>query len=45
VLFLAALWAHLAAYGAGFLGGLGLCIWALVKRLRRPKETAPPAML
>jgi len=33
--FLADLWAHLGAYGAGFLGGLALCAWALVKRFAR----------
>ncbi len=35
VLFLADLWAHLAAYGAGFLGGVGLCFWCIVTRGRR----------
>lgn len=34
-LFLADLWAHLAAYGSGFLGGLALCIWGIVARGRR----------
>jgi len=34
-LFIADLWAHLAAYGAGFLGGVGLCIWCIVARGRR----------
>jgi len=33
-LFLADLWAHLAAYGGGFIGGIGLCIWILLKRYR-----------
>ena len=30
--FLADLWTHLTAYGAGFLGGLGLCGWICWKR-------------
>lgn len=34
VLFLADLWAHNAAYGAGFLGGVGLCIWCIIARGR-----------
>jgi len=34
-LFLADLWAHLAAYASGFLGGLGLCIWGIIARGRR----------
>jgi len=33
--FLADLWAHLAAYATGFLGGMTLCIWLVVKRWRR----------
>ena len=33
-LFLADLWAHLAAYGGGFIGGIGVCIWILLKRYR-----------
>jgi len=32
--FLADLWAHLAAYGAGFVGGIVLCAWILIKRWR-----------
>ena len=32
--FLADLWAHSAAYGVGFLGGLAVCIWVLVRRAR-----------
>jgi len=35
VLFLADMWAHNAAYGAGFLGGVGLCIWRIVARGQR----------
>jgi hypothetical protein len=35
VLFLADLWAHIAAYIVGFLGGLGLCIWDILARGRR----------
>jgi hypothetical protein len=34
-LFLADLWAHLAAYGSGFLGGVGLCVWGIIARGRR----------
>lgn len=32
--FLADLWAHLAAYGVGFLGGSALCGWILFRRWR-----------
>jgi hypothetical protein len=32
--FLADLWAHLAAYGVGILGGIALCGWVLLKRFR-----------
>lgn len=32
VRFLAVLWMHLASYGSGILGGLGLCLWAWRKR-------------
>jgi hypothetical protein len=34
VVFVADLWAHLAAYGVGFFGGLGLSIWVLFRRRR-----------
>ncbi|MBX9791060.1 MAG: hypothetical protein K2Y37_19245 [Pirellulales bacterium] len=34
VTFLADLWAHSAAYGVGFVGGLAVCIWAIVRRAR-----------
>ncbi len=34
VAFLADLWAHLAAYGVGFFGGIGVSIWVLVRRRR-----------
>ena len=30
--FLADLWAHLAAYGFGIVGGIGLCGWVIYKR-------------
>jgi hypothetical protein len=30
--FLADLWAHLAAYGVGFFGGIGVSIWVLFRR-------------
>jgi len=32
--FLADLWAHLAAYGVGFLGGIAVCGWVLSRRWR-----------
>ncbi len=32
IVFLADLWAHLAAYGVGFFGGLVLCGWVLIRR-------------
>ena len=32
VAFLADLWAHLAAYGVGFFGGIGVSIWVLFRR-------------
>jgi hypothetical protein len=35
VAFLTDLWAHLASYLGGFLGGLVLCVYALVRRARR----------
>ncbi len=34
VAFLADLWAHLAAYGVGFFGGIGVSIWVLFRRRR-----------
>ena len=34
VAFLADLWAHSAAYGVGFFGGLVLCAWVLFRRRR-----------
>jgi hypothetical protein len=36
IAFLADLWSHLAAYAAGFLGGIVLCVWIfrLRKRMR-----------
>ena len=36
--FLADLWAHLASYGTGFLGGLFVCAWVLVRRAQMAKE-------
>jgi hypothetical protein len=41
--FLADLWAHLASYLSGFLGGIGLCAWAVIRRLRLARREAPPA--
>jgi hypothetical protein len=35
--FLADLWAHLAAYGSAFLGGIALAIWASIRRNRLAK--------
>lgn len=32
--FLADLWAHLAAYGVGFLGGIAVCGWVVFGRSR-----------
>jgi hypothetical protein len=37
-LFLADLWAHLAAYGGGFIGGIGICIWILLRRYRSGQD-------
>jgi len=39
--FLADLWAHLAAYGSAFLGGVVLAIWASIRRTRLAKATRP----
>jgi hypothetical protein len=38
--FLADLWAHLASYGTGFLGGVLIWIWAWRERSRRRKAIA-----
>jgi hypothetical protein len=44
VRFLVDLWAHNAAYAAGFLGGLGLSAWAWRERCRRTRQApAEPA--
>jgi hypothetical protein len=43
--YLADLWAHLAAYGMGFLGGIVICGWVLFQRWRmaaRCPDAAPP---
>lgn len=32
--FLAAMWAHIASYGIGFIGGIVILIWMLLKRQR-----------
>lgn len=37
VAFLADLWAHGAAYGAGFIGGVTLCGWVVYRRWRMAK--------
>ncbi len=41
--FLADLWAHLAAYGSAFLGGIALAIWASIRRdrLAKPAKAIP----
>jgi len=39
--FIADLWAHLAAYGVGFFGGLVVCGWILVRRRRIAAVTKP----
>jgi hypothetical protein len=39
VAFLADLWAHLAAYGVGFFGGIGVSIWVLFRRRRMAGTT------
>lgn len=36
--FLADLWAHLASYAAGFLGGIAVCSWVLFRRWRMKHE-------
>lgn len=40
VAFLTDLWAHLASYIGGFLGGIVLCIYILVRRARMTKQSA-----
>ena len=40
VAFLTDLWAHLAAYGVGFFGGIGVSIWVLFRRRRMARSTA-----
>ncbi len=40
--FLADLWAHLAAYSVGFLGGIVLCVWVLIRRWRMAIKTKGP---
>jgi hypothetical protein len=37
-LFLADLFAHTASYGGGFVGGLMLCIWVVMRRYRRMED-------
>ena len=37
--FIADLWAHLAAYGIGFFGGLVVCGWILLRRRRMAATT------
>jgi hypothetical protein len=36
--FLADFWAHSAAYGVGFLGGIAVCAWVLYRRWRMGKR-------
>ncbi|HLN27843.1 MAG TPA: hypothetical protein VK395_08870 [Gemmataceae bacterium] len=38
--FLADLWAHLASYASGFLGGIALCGWTLFRRWRMAHEAS-----
>jgi hypothetical protein len=38
VAFLTDLWAHLASYIGGFLGGIALCVYALVRRARAQRS-------
>jgi len=41
--FIGVLWAHVAAYGAGFLGGLAICAFLVYRRTKRATlEAAPP---
>lgn len=40
--FLADLWAHLAAYGVGLVGGIVLCGWVVFRRYRMGKNTIQP---
>jgi hypothetical protein len=41
VAFLTNLWAHSASYIGGFLGGIAMCAWALVRRSRMAPRQAP----
>ena len=41
IVFLADLWAHLAAYGIGFLGGMVLWGWIVFRRRRMAQQTQP----
>ena len=41
VAFLTDLWAHLASYAGGFLGGIVLCVYVIVRRAREGAQ--PPA--
>lgn len=40
VRFLAVWWAHQTSYVAGTLGGIGLCVWTIVRRGQRAVEAA-----
>ena len=40
--FLADLWAHLAAYASAFVGGIVLAIWAMIYRFRLAKARLSP---
>ena len=37
--FQADLWAHLASYTVGFLGGIIICVWVLVRRAQKTRGT------
>ncbi len=45
ITFIADLWAHLMSYGSGFVGGLSLCAWAIIKRRRLHLIRGQGAML
>lgn len=42
VWFMTALWVHSASYLAGFVGGMGLVGWVIVRRLRAHRCATPP---
>jgi hypothetical protein len=44
IAFLADLWAHLAAYGVGFVGGIVICGWMLFRRRRMANDRRQPPL-